>query len=110
MAVQAPPPTATWFPLSHGHVIKTVERALIEAGFRVEKARYALARGNHRLFAVLDLASVLASGVSAAPGDVVLLAGKGHEDYQIVGKEKRPFDDVAEARSALVLRRARGRG
>jgi UDP-N-acetylmuramoyl-L-alanyl-D-glutamate--2,6-diaminopimelate ligase len=29
----------------------------------------------------------------ARPGDVVLLAGKGHETYQIVGSEKRPFDE-----------------
>jgi len=34
-------------------------------------------------------------------GDVVLLAGKGHENYQIVGKEKRHFDDVEEARRAI---------
>ena len=38
---------------------------------------------------------------SASADDVVLIAGKGHEDYQVVGHEKRPFDDVAEARRAL---------
>ncbi|MBI5546453.1 MAG: UDP-N-acetylmuramoyl-L-alanyl-D-glutamate--2,6-diaminopimelate ligase [Deltaproteobacteria bacterium] len=37
----------------------------------------------------------------AKPGDVLLLAGKGHEDYQIIGTEKRPFDDREEARRAL---------
>ena len=37
----------------------------------------------------------------AQPFDVVLIAGKGHEDYQIIGKEKFPFDDRVEARKAL---------
>ncbi len=40
----------------------------------------------------------------AAAGDVVLLAGKGHEEYQEVAGEKRPFSDLEEARVALALR------
>lgn len=37
----------------------------------------------------------------AQPGDMVLIAGKGHEDYQIVGDTKFPFDDRQVAREAL---------
>lgn len=37
----------------------------------------------------------------AQPGDFVLIAGKGHEAYQIVGTEKLPFDDREVAREAL---------
>ena len=37
----------------------------------------------------------------AQKGDVVLLAGKGHENYQIIGTTKYHFDDVEEAQAAL---------
>lgn len=41
---------------------------------------------------------------SARPGDVVLIAGKGHEPYQEVAGMKQPFDDLAIARRVLELR------
>jgi len=44
---------------------------------------------------------------SASDGDVVLIAGKGHEDYQQVGHVKHPFDDRVVARDALAQRRQR---
>jgi UDP-N-acetylmuramoyl-L-alanyl-D-glutamate--2,6-diaminopimelate ligase len=37
----------------------------------------------------------------AEPGDAVLLAGKGHEDYQIIGTERRPFDEAVVVRELL---------
>lgn len=37
----------------------------------------------------------------AQPGDIVLIAGKGHEAYQIVGKERHPFSDQAVAADCL---------
>ncbi|NLV46893.1 MAG: UDP-N-acetylmuramoyl-L-alanyl-D-glutamate--2,6-diaminopimelate ligase [Candidatus Hydrogenedentes bacterium] len=38
---------------------------------------------------------------AARPGDLVLIAGKGHENYQIIGTERRHFDDREEALNAL---------
>ena len=37
----------------------------------------------------------------ARPGDIVLLAGKGHEDYQIIGTVKHHFDDREEGAAAF---------
>jgi UDP-N-acetylmuramoyl-L-alanyl-D-glutamate--2,6-diaminopimelate ligase len=49
-----------------------------------------------------DRARAIAAAIAQArPGDVVLIAGKGHEAYQEVAGVKRPFDDLAEARRAL---------
>jgi len=63
------------------------------------------ARGVH---VEVDRAVAIAKTIeSARAGDVILVAGKGHEDYQIIGTEKRPFDDVKEARRALEARRGR---
>jgi UDP-N-acetylmuramoyl-L-alanyl-D-glutamate--2,6-diaminopimelate ligase len=30
----------------------------------------------------------------ARTGDIILVAGKGHEDYQVIGNRKMPFDDM----------------
>jgi UDP-N-acetylmuramoyl-L-alanyl-D-glutamate--2,6-diaminopimelate ligase len=40
----------------------------------------------------------------AQRGDIILIAGKGHEDYQITGTDKTPFDDRVVARQALTVR------
>jgi len=41
---------------------------------------------------------------TAEPGDAVVIAGKGHEDYQIIGTTRHPFDDRVVAREALQQR------
>ena len=55
----------------------------------------------------VDRRAAIATALSdAGPDDVVLVAGKGHENYQIVGTVKHPFDDVAECERALGRRHA----
>jgi UDP-N-acetylmuramoyl-L-alanyl-D-glutamate--2,6-diaminopimelate ligase len=50
-----------------------------------------------------DRAKAIATAIQdAQPGDGVLIAGKGHEDYQILGTEKIHFDDREQARNALI--------
>jgi len=59
----------------------------------------------------VDRAEAIAMAVATArEGDIVLVAGKGHEDYQIIGSEKRRFDDRREAEEALRRRLAAGGG
>ena len=58
------------------------------------------------LFAIADRRAAIAKAIEVArPGDLVLLAGKGHEKYQVLGDEQLPFDDVAIAREMLGKRR-----
>lgn len=52
----------------------------------------------------LDRRRAIETALTAArPGDVVLIAGKGHETYQEVGEERMPFDDRLVAAGALAV-------
>ncbi len=54
---------------------------------------------------ICDRATAIRTAIlQAQPGDGVLIAGKGHEDYQILGTEKIHFDDREQARTALLER------
>jgi UDP-N-acetylmuramoyl-L-alanyl-D-glutamate--2,6-diaminopimelate ligase len=62
------------------------------------------------LVTVIDRRDAIDEAVRRAePGDVVLIAGKGHEKHQEIGCVRLPFDDVAVAREALEARRVRPR-
>ncbi len=57
--------------------------------------------------AVVSRAEAIARAIAqAAPGDCVLIAGKGHEDYQEIASVKHPFSDVAQVGAALAQREA----
>jgi len=51
-------------------------------------------------------AAIAAALAEAAPDDTVLIAGKGHEDYQLVGDQRLPFDDRQVVAEQLILRAA----
>ena len=58
------------------------------------------------MLAIVDRREAIGKAVELArPGDLVLIAGKGHEKYQVIGDRVLPFDDVAVAREALARRR-----
>jgi UDP-N-acetylmuramoyl-L-alanyl-D-glutamate--2,6-diaminopimelate ligase len=60
------------------------------------------AGGADRSRVIHDRALAISSALAAAAvHDVVLVAGKGHEDYQLIGGERRAFSDAAVARGAL---------
>ena len=53
----------------------------------------------------IDRRTAIRAAIAAAtPGDIVLIAGKGHEDYQILGTTKIHFDDREEAAAAAAMR------
>lgn len=73
---------------------------------RVEADALLTTENEAALYSVLvDRRAAIDCAISGAgPNDTVVLAGKGHEDYQIIGREKFPFDDRLEARRALLER------
>jgi UDP-N-acetylmuramyl tripeptide synthase len=78
---------------------------------RDESAHHILAQilagitGHDEVDVIEDRREAIAHAVTrAANEDVILIAGKGHEDTQEVAGVKRPFSDLVEARAALARR------
>lgn len=68
--------------------------------------RPGLRRGNAKVTVELDRGLAIESAIlAAAPGSVIAICGKGHEDYQLVGATTLPFDDRVVAKRALMRRR-----
>ena len=65
-------------------------------------------RGRGKVHPECDRGRAIAAAIAAAaPGDTVLVAGKGHEDYQIIGDRRIHFDDVEAAAQILRHRQAK---
>lgn len=65
---EPPPPTATWFPVSHSSVLDAAVSRLGEAGYAVRKMDLGISPDGHRFFGTLDLDFTLVAGVSLAVG------------------------------------------
>ena len=67
-------------------------------------------QGNVDVRSIADRREAILHAVTCAePGDIVLVAGKGHEKSQEVDGRVTPFDDVAVAREALEALRVKSR-
>jgi UDP-N-acetylmuramoyl-L-alanyl-D-glutamate--2,6-diaminopimelate ligase len=89
-------------------IIEEIKRGIVMPADRVQ-GKGAGAKGP-ALVAIADRKAAIERAVhDARPGDLVLIAGKGHEKYQVIGDRVQSFDDVEVAKSALVRRRSGSR-
>jgi UDP-N-acetylmuramoyl-L-alanyl-D-glutamate--2,6-diaminopimelate ligase len=86
-------------------IVEEVEQGVYPKGRKKYKTPPRPGGWEERGYMVIpDRREAIRAAIGAArAGDVVLIAGKGHEDYQILGKEKVHFDDREEAREALAF-------
>jgi UDP-N-acetylmuramoyl-L-alanyl-D-glutamate--2,6-diaminopimelate ligase len=79
-------------------IVREIEKGLLDSGLRKGGGNSHPGRG---YFLEVDRRAAIRKAVAMAEeADVVLIAGKGHEDYQIIGSERRPFSDQEEAARA----------
>jgi len=79
-------------------ILREVEVGMERAGRKRDKDYWVLRDRAEAIRRAID---------RARPGDLVMIAGKGHEDYQIIGTERIHFDDREAVRAALANRQTR---
>jgi UDP-N-acetylmuramoyl-L-alanyl-D-glutamate--2,6-diaminopimelate ligase len=85
-------------------IIEEVKRGIVPAADRKPPIGAGPKTTPHQAF--VDRREAIERAIAgAARGDLVLIAGKGHEKYQVIGERVLPFDDVEVARAALAKRR-----
>ncbi len=84
-------------------ILAEIKTGIDEASFREYRVEELSERFLQKGFVVIEnrREAIRLGAAVAGSGDILLLAGKGHEDYQIIGKTKHHFDDREEAASAL---------
>ena len=86
-------------------IIEEIKRGIVMPADRAPKGQRP--RASTPWLAIADRRSAIERAIrEAQPGDLVLIAGKGHEKTQAIGDRVLPFDDVEVARDALGRRRA----
>jgi len=89
-------------------IIEEIKRGIVVPADRTPPGGTAAKSTPH--VAIVDRKAAIERAIrEAAAGDLVLIAGKGHEKYQVIGERTLPFDDVEVARAALARRRAGSR-
>jgi len=85
-------------------IIKEIEAGILEKNFIKKNKPFFTADTDKIYFIEENRSTAIKEGISmATPGDVVLIAGKGHETHQISGNKKYHFNDREEAMRALKL-------
>jgi UDP-N-acetylmuramoyl-L-alanyl-D-glutamate--2,6-diaminopimelate ligase len=85
-------------------IIREIEKGLEREGIKTSAPEALLkgASGKKPYSGIPDRYTAIAAAVGiAGPGDMVVLAGKGHENYQIIGEKKTHFDDREVAREEI---------
>ena len=83
-------------------ILHEIERGIVEAGLDPIQESAARREDASGYLVIPDRRRAIHLAIQIArKSDVVLIAGKGHETYQLVGSERLPFDDREEARQVL---------
>ena len=101
-------PRTTRAPRTRSRILAEIERGMRRGGPRPHSASAARRKARAATSSMPDRRRAIALAIEIArPGDVVLIAGKGHEDYQIIGTETHPSTTARKSACTRGHERAR---